>query len=81
MKNIDMLAKACEPVNPAPATATPDMSKMTSDVVDAIARRVIEIMSAEPAEPSAADPEPEPTQQPEGGAVDESGHDESGQVD
>lgn len=78
MKNIDMLAKACEPVNPAPAAAAPDVSKMTSDVVDAIARRVIEIMSDQPADPA---PDPEPTPQPEGGAADESGHDESGQVD
>lgn len=79
MKNIDMLAKACEPVNPAPATATPDFEKMSSDVVDAIARRVIEIMNS-PAESAAAEPEPEPTPEPEGGAEDEGGHDESGQV-
>ena len=81
MKNIDMLAKACEPVNPAPAAATPDVSKMTSDVVDAIARRVIEIMSAQPGDLASPDPEPEPTPGPEGGTADESGHDESGQVD
>ena len=80
MKNIDMLAKACEPVNPAPAAATPDMEKMSSDVVDAIARRVIEIMSSQPDDAAAADPEPEPTPEPEGGAENEGGHDESGQV-
>ena len=73
MKNIDMLAKACEPVNPAPATSAPDMDKMSSDVVDAIARRVIEIMSSQASEPAAADPEPEPTPEPEGGAENESG--------
>lgn len=73
MKNIDMLAKACEPVNPAPATATPDINKMSSDVVDAIARRVIEIMSSQSAEPAEADPEPEPIPEPEGGAENESG--------
>lgn len=71
MKNIDMLAKACEPVNPEPAPAAPDVSKMTSDVVDAIARRVIEIMSSEPADP--ASPDPEPTPEPEGGAGNENG--------
>lgn len=80
MKNIDMLAKACEPVNPAPAAATPDFEKMSSDVVDAIARRVIEIMSSS-AEPAAADPEPEPALGPEGGAADESGSVESGKMD
>lgn len=79
MKNIDMLAKACEPVNPEPAPAAPDVSKMTSDVVDAIARRVIEIMSAQPADPASPDPEPEPTPEPEGGAGNEDG--QSGPVD
>lgn len=76
MKNIDMLAKACEPVNPAPAPATPDMSKMTADVVDAVARRVIEIMSSQPADPAAPDPEPEDDPEPEGGADDENGQPE-----
>ena len=80
MKNIDMLAKACEPVNPAPAAAAPDVSKMTSEVVDAIARRVIEIMSSQQADPASPDPEPEPNPEPEGGAEDESGSGESGQV-
>ena len=79
MKNIDMLAKACEPVNPAPAAVTSDVSKMTSDVVDAIARRVIEIMNAQPAESAAAGPESEPTPEPEGGAAGEDG--QSGEVD
>lgn len=73
MKNIDMLAKACEPVNSAPDLAAPDVSKMTSDVVDAIARRVIEIMSSQTADPASPDPEPEPTPEPEGGAADENG--------
>ena len=74
MKTLDMLAKSCEAAAPTPAADPLDMQKLSGDVIDRVARRVIEIMSeaGSPEPEPEPQPEPDPIPEPEGGAEDES---------
>lgn len=77
MKTLDMLAKSCEAANPAPAADPIDLQKLSGDVIDKVARRVIEIMSeAGSPDPEPAAPDPEPAaSDPEPAAPDPGGDD------
>ena len=78
MKNIDLLAKAVAPAEPAPAPATADPDKIAGDLIDKIAARVVELLS----EQQTADPEPAPADDPEPEAGgDQNGTEEPGPVD
>ena len=79
MKNIDMLAKACTP-DPAPeANQAGDFNKLSTEIVDKIAARVIELLSQNASDPQpdptpADDPQPPaPAEDPAGGDPDEDG--------
>lgn len=75
MKTLDMLAKSCEAAAPTPAADPLDMQKLSGEVIDRVARRVIEIMSetGSPEPEPEPQPEPDPIPEPEGGTEDESG--------
>ena len=71
MKTLDLLAQSCEAANPAPAADPIDLQKLSGDVIDKVARRVIEIMSeAGSPDPEPAEPDPEPAADPGGDASD-----------
>ena len=69
MKNIDLLAESFKPEEPA-APAAPEQFKMTDDIIQRVAERVVKILSQSDPEPE-PEPEPEPTPEPEGGEADE----------
>lgn len=61
MKTIDMLAKACAPVEDAQNTGgTPDLSKLSNEVIDRIADAVItKLSTAQGSQQTDSDPDPE----------------------
>ena len=63
MKNIDLLAESCKPVEPA-AQPTPEQFKMSDDMIQRVAERVVKILS-QPADQPDPDPDPEPEPEPE----------------
>ena len=64
MKNIDLLAESCQPAAPE-TPKTPEPFKLSDDMVQRVAERVVQLLSQPATDPADPDPEPEASADPD----------------